>query len=196
VSGPLEFLRSRALWLLCRVSPRKTVMGIEVVDLSAGKETQEFFNRTDAALSLIAATDATRFRRVRRDLRRMILVPGGGQFYQPGLRAYAIDEATLHRSSTISMAVGIVHEATHARMWNRGIRYGHDARGRVEAACVRAEVAFAQRLPDSEALVRSIKARLDSPWWTEKDLKARRIAQLRTGLPEWMVRIYQRVTGT
>ena len=48
------------------------------------------------------------------------------------------------------LAAVIVHEATHARLWRRGIRYEEAQRPRIEEICVRREIAFAAKLPNGE----------------------------------------------
>jgi len=95
------------------------------------------------------------------------------------------------------IAATIVHEATHARLHRRGIGYEEDLRGRVEAVCVRRQLAFAARLPNGEQ-VRE-QAERDLEWystrglWTNQALIERRrsgeIELLRyLGFPDWLIR--------
>ena len=44
----------------------------------------------------------------------------------------------------------IVHEATHARLRRHGIGYEEPIRARVEAACIRRQIAFTRRLPHGD----------------------------------------------
>lgn len=46
------------------------------------------------------------------------------------------------------IAVTIVHEATHARLFKRGFGYVEEVRDRVEEICLRRDLAFTARLPD------------------------------------------------
>ena len=55
-------------------------------------------------------------------------------------------------TDTALIAAVIVHEATHARLWRCGFGYDEDERHRIEAICVRRELAFARRLPDGRRL--------------------------------------------
>ena len=50
------------------------------------------------------------------------------------------------------LAAVIVHEATHARLWRRGIRYEEAQRPRIEEICIRREIAFAVKLPNGETV--------------------------------------------
>jgi hypothetical protein len=87
-----------------------------------------------------------------RDLDRIwvrLLTTGIAQF-SPVVRACLLDERFVLADTTDTeiVAAGIVHEATHARLWHRGIRYDEAVRPRVEGICMRRELAFARKLPD------------------------------------------------
>jgi hypothetical protein len=73
---------------------------------------------------------------------------------QPRLAACFLDERFVLADSTDAalIATAIVHEATHARLWHYGFRYEEEARQRVEAVCLRREIAFAHKLPDGERI--------------------------------------------
>ena len=125
-----------------------------------------------------------------------MLVAGGGETYHPALRGYLIEVPTLMHGSTAQIAMRIVHEATHARIDQNGLRYTASRRGRIEARCVSEEIAFAQRLPNSDSLVAHARQKLSTPWWTESDLHERRLEQLRAyGWPRWLTTVYSRIFG-
>jgi hypothetical protein len=105
-----------------------------------------------AALDLIRTQDPVSYRRLARDLDRIwvrLLTTGVAQF-DPRLRACLLDERfVLAEGTDIShIAAAIVHEAAHARLWRHGFGYDEAVRERVEAICLRREVAFAKKLPD------------------------------------------------
>ena len=143
-----------------------------------------------------AAPDPLRFRRIRRDLRRILLIETGGEFYLPGLRACVIDVQHLNSSSEEGLAVSIAHEAVHARLFNAGIPYRAELRDRIEQACVEQSALFAEKLPRGSALAAETRQALDTRWWTANELHARRVAHYRVaGVPEWALRIYRRLSG-
>jgi hypothetical protein len=108
--------------------------------------------RVEAALGLIKAHDRSRYERLARDLDRVwvrLLTTGVAQF-DPSLRACLVDERFVLAETTdiAHIAAVIAHEATHARLWRQGFGYDEAVRQRVEAICLRREVALAQKLPD------------------------------------------------
>jgi len=110
--------------------------------------------RIEEALRLIKVHDPRRYDRLRKDLTRIWvrLVPGALARYVPVLETCEVDERFVlaETSSPELIAAAIVHEATHARLWRRGIGYDEGLRARVEAACFRRELAFAAKLPNAE----------------------------------------------
>lgn len=190
----LQPARTAGLHLLRLTSPRRVIQGIEVVNLAHVGETEYFFRRVAHALEFIDVHDRRSLLRIRRDLKRIVLLRGGGEFYHQGLRAYVVDLPTLKAEATIQLARRLVHEATHARLFRRGIGYGSAYRARVESICAKAESAFLERVPTS--LRGSALTDPGHPWWTDSSLVRRRALQLRThGVPAWIVRLYERLRG-
>lgn len=111
-------------------------------------------DRLRAALVLIKTYDPLRYRRLTRELKRIWVTPLHGPracFY------YRLDACVLNPRYVLAetmtaelIAATIVHEATHARLWGMGFRYEEEARPRVEAICVRRELAFSRKLPRGE----------------------------------------------
>jgi len=98
-------------------------------------------------------------------------------------------------SSPDLVAAAIVHEATHARLWRRGIGYDEMLRARVEAACFRRELAFAARLPNGERVREQARDALAmSPAaWTDnaerdRDVDGSTEVLHHLGAPNWLVR--------
>jgi len=117
-------------------------------------EAERVMPRVEAALGLIKACDRQRYDRIVADLDRVwvrLLTTGVAQF-SPAWQACLLDERFVlgEPTETIHIAAAIVHEATHARLWRYGFGYDEEVRQRVEAVCVRREVAFANKLPGAD----------------------------------------------
>jgi hypothetical protein len=162
---------------LLLVSTRTRLDGFDVYDASIDG-TEAPLGRISEALELIRARAPRRSERLRRDVRRIVVIAAGGPEYWPEADAIVVTRRTLDQSRE-EVALVIVHEATHARLWAMGIPYIHALRGRIEHTCVRAEVAFAQTLPDAEGWTERLQRKLETPWWTDDALRARRAAAWR-----------------
>jgi hypothetical protein len=93
------------------------------------------------------------------------------------------------------IAMALVHEATHGYLCSRGISYTGDKRVRVESICIRAEVAFARRLPQADELIAAAKRCLEyrAEYWTNTSFLQREIdAFTKAGMPKFLIRIYER----
>lgn len=146
------------------ISSGKNMDGIWV-----GTETnaERIVPRLEEALELIKMHDLQRYNRLARDLNRVwarLLTSGVGQF-NPRLWACMVDERFAQADTTDAplLAAVIVHEATHARLWRYGFGYNEDQRERIEAICLRRELAFARRLPDGQKATQSAQDLLASP---------------------------------
>jgi hypothetical protein len=130
--------------------------GKKIDGLWIGTETQteRVLPRLEEALGLIKTYDRQRYNRILADLDRIwvrLLTTSVAQF-SPPWRACFLDERFVltDTTDTAHIAMAIVHEATHARLWRYGFGYEEEVRPRVEVVCVRREMAFANKLPDSE----------------------------------------------
>jgi len=102
-------------------------------------------------------------------------------------------------ASTNRIASAILHEATHARLERYGIVYEEGRRVRIEAICLRRELALAARLPDSAQLQQLISDNLNwhlanPDFFSDAQFRERRhngeIEALRhVGVPEWLIRV-------
>src|SRR5262249_52636355 len=108
--------------------------------------------RVEQALDLIKLHDRVRYGRLMQDIERVWvrLVPYGLGALNEAMNACELDTRFVgaETSTPEQIAATIVHEATHARIVRCGIGYSHDLRARVEAVCLRREIAFATRLPN------------------------------------------------
>lgn len=175
--------------LLIWLSQRGEIDGLEVRVSASPVEAREVFAGIAAACKLIARYDARLYGRMRRSVRRILVTEASGGHYLPRLETCRIGLGATRRSSAIELAMLLVHEATHARLWKAGCRYAEKDRARIERMCVDAEVAFAQRVPGSEAAVATARALLDTAWWRAEATSRRSIEELRRlGCPEWVLR--------
>jgi hypothetical protein len=89
--------------------------------------------------------------------------------------------------------VTLVHEATHAELFDRGIGYGLEIRARVEDVCARQELAFGRRLPENNDLIEESEERLSLPddTWSDENLVQHQLAIMEQEgtVPKWMLRV-------
>jgi hypothetical protein len=185
-----------ALWL----STNRDVDGLWVGS-TEGKPHQGL-RRVEDALQLIKLHDPLHYSRIIRNLERVWvhLLPSALAHYNSSLNACALDERfVLAETTTLQkIASTIIHEATHARLDGWGIDYDEAVRYRIEAICLRRELNFLTKLPDSEHLQHEIVHTLE--WYaTKQDYFSDRNHQelddqgapdtLRyLGAPDWFVR--------
>lgn len=159
--------------LLIRVSRRSRVADFELVDA-----TDDHSPRAEGQLvrsfDLIRDTLPTVYGRMRRDIRRVILLKAGGPEYWPFARTIAFKKSAVEQAEIPLLAMTLVHEATHARLWQNGIGYPAKVRARIERLCVSAEIRLARELPDAEELETFAVNKLKNEWWTESAVAARR----------------------
>ena len=183
--------RSALLRLLALTCPRKQVRGFEVVDLGASGSLEFFTRKVSDALQLIETHDPPRFARIRRDMKRFALIPGGGEFYHHGLNAYVMDVGSAQTRSVSELAATIVHEATHARLMRAGFFPTEAEKEEVERICTEAEASFAEKLPDAPGLAEKARAKLSTRWWTAEAMRSRRMEQFRaSGMPKWLLGLF------
>jgi hypothetical protein len=112
---------------------------------------EPLLRRVREALHLIKTHDRLRYDRLTRDLKRIWVDPAvpPNASYRSRLDACMLnDRFVLDEDSTPELiAATIVHEATHARVYACGIGYEEKLRPRIEAICVRRELAFSNKLP-------------------------------------------------
>ena len=157
--------------------------GKDIDGLWLGSETdaERVLPRVEAALGLIKTHDRQRYDRIVADLDRIwvrLLTTSVAQF-SPAWGACLLDERFVLAESTETahIAAAIVHEAIHARLWRCGFGYEEDVRQRVEAVCVRREMAFARKLPEGEPIGAWAAGALSlSPsYWTNPSAQERHV---------------------
>lgn len=169
---------------------------------SAQWDSEPALQRVEAALQLINRCAPLHYRRVKNSLSRIwvTLVPHGAGCYLHSLNACLLDERVVASENTTLewIASAIVHEATHARLEKRGIRYDEAVRDRIERICARRELDFARHLAGIDALHEEIARRLDlckeenASYYTDQNMwqkidqgNAEILRHL--GTPEWVM---------
>jgi len=169
------------------------------------------FESVQAALDLIAEYEPRRMRRIARDIQRIWIrrAAYAPAYYLTELSLCVLDRnfVTAEDTPATMIAVAIVHEATHVRLFKRKILYAEALRPRIEAICDAQSAVFARHLPDGESLSRRIlEGRpADASHWSDDNLDRRlvdarhtEVAAVRqeledSDLPNWLKRVLRRV---
>ena len=167
-------------------------------------EAEPILQRVEKALLLIKRYDRIHYDRLLRDLQRVwvLLLPSSIASFEHRIYRCEIDTRFCLAETTTSelLAAVIVHEATHARLWRRGIRYEEAQRPRIEEICLRREIAFAAKLPNGEAVrdqaERTLALCATGEYWTSAAFRERHIEGgvevLRyMGAPGWLARVFR-----
>lgn len=120
------------------------------VGLFRPRETEGIWGKVGEALDLLETTDPRRHRRVARDLKRIVVMRHTKPLLLERSATCVLGQELVETKSSALIAAVLVHEATHARVQAHGISYRPETRDRIEALCVREEIAFARRLPRDE----------------------------------------------
>jgi hypothetical protein len=164
---------------------------IEVADLIDSGSSEVLFARLRAAFVLLQAHDARRFQRLLKDISCVVFLESGPEFWIRGRICVLQDVSSF---TDAQLAATLVHEATHARLYAAGIAYSSESRSRIETLCVREELAFLVRVPDSDDLIERTKRKLENPWWTAEAVYERHLDSLEAaGAPTILTRAYQRL---
>jgi hypothetical protein len=133
-------------------APRTDALGIQLQSFGQVRDSHELFAKITESLELIASVEPRRFRRLSRDIRRIVVTPfaRANAAYLPKSRTCYVSHEIAKKHSVANVAILLVHEATHARFEVSGVRHWPDRRARFERACVRAELAFADQLPRAQ----------------------------------------------
>jgi hypothetical protein len=182
-------LRAVLYPILIWTGPRQRCLGIEVADLTDGEDdSTPYFAKVTSALEIIAQYQPKRLDRIRRDLRFIVIFNQQAGSYWHDLRACVLPHDII-AMNTERVAVSIVHEATHARLHARGIPYDLPLRARVEGVCINEEVSLLRFLANGSERAAARLALLETPWWTEEQLRERAIYSLNMYAPPWLARL-------
>jgi tetratricopeptide (TPR) repeat protein len=158
---PLRCLMVLPTWLLL-VASRRRCGRIWIVDLACDQAaTSEFYDQIERALHFIRGHDPRRARWIEGHLNYITnatLIDSGGRYLKgfkscyinyPWCREYVVGGGDIgpreQEVLTLELAQVIVHEATHARIDQRGVKYDERYRERIEKRCRREEAYFLKR---------------------------------------------------
>jgi len=196
--------------LALRLSSSRRTDGLWIGTFLPESEAQHLLilRRVEEALRLIKTYDRIRYNRLIRDLKRVWVrpIPEARASFKYSLHACQLDTKFVVAETTLSerIAAAIVHEATHARLMRCGIGYEEELRARVEAVCLRREIAFAAKLPSGqqvrEEAERALTWYADRSHLTDTAIEERyaraNLEELRnSGVPEWLLRFLLRVVS-
>ncbi len=133
-------------WLATVVSQRRPSHGIPVYVLLR-EDAHDLFFALDRALSLIERLDPRRYRRIRQDVRRVVVVQRHSDFTSPHSGTVGLAVKSIVGQKDASVALSLVHEAVHARLHRAGLRYWPDWQQRIEELCIQQQIAFVRLLP-------------------------------------------------
>jgi len=190
---------TRAVFAL---SNRRMISGLAVgVWAHSGNERAQLFDKLEGALKLIAYHDPRRFGLLSKYIKRVVILvhPHARGSFLAALDACLLDSGfALSQETTVSqLALVIVHEATHARLWHLGFGYTEAERARLERTCTKAELAFARRLAVSERdkLVDQAQRDLEgirTSSLTDTAMRVGKIKALREAdVPSWLTRAFE-----
>ncbi len=164
------------------------------------------FDRVAQALDLIKTSDPLRYRRILRDLDRIVVAPlltGAKAQYSREINACEIDERFIlgERYAPELAASTIVHEATHARLEHMGFVYVEERRQRIEQICVGRECAFLAKVPGNVASERIDYLRqyevdphdLSAEAFAKRGETGEREVLRYLGVPDWLFPILFRI---
>jgi len=136
------------------------------VGATKSEQAERCLNRVEKALNVIKQYDPLQYIRVLRYLDRVwvCLEPNARGCFRASLNACILDERYVLAEATTpeDLAATIVHEATHARIDHWGVEYSDvKERLRIEAVCMRRELAFSAKLPQSKPLQEQVDRKME-----------------------------------
>ena len=179
---------------------------VEIDGLWVGAGGRETRAKVRDALEIIKSRDPRRYSWILKDLKGIFvdLLPGAIGRYDTREDLCELDERFVASTQPEQIASVIVHEATHARLWHRGIRYSEQIRGRVEQVCNRQAKVFASKMPGATEIVAGLDRYIT--WagaadWSDAGRKRRNLrgaveALRHLKVPQWLIGCLLRVRRT
>lgn len=183
-------LRDLPWRVVIRRAQLREFAGLQIRVARSGEDGEVVFQNLIEALRLIENVAPYRLTRLRRDLACILVTETAGAHYLPRLRVCRLGSNLVVSASTPEIAMTIIHEATHARLWGAGFNSEEGCRERIERLCIRAETEFAEQIPGTAALIAKTQGLLETQWWTREARIESGLAQLRRlGAPDWFTRV-------
>jgi len=171
--------------VIFKVSAREEYKGFVLYSL---KNDELFFSHTKKSLDLIERYDSRRFSETRLHLPVIAHVEEGFNYFNRNANAFYVENYFPQDIGFYASA--IVHEATHAYLFHKGLDYDSD-RERHEIICTNEQNRFLRNLIKANAELSAdqkrewiakndamFKGKIKSRWW-ERDRKKIRISKLK-----------------
>lgn len=137
-------------WLWIRTAQWEEIGGFQVnifPAVSDAHATTALQNLAEA-LEQLQLFDPTRCRQTQHYMRRIMVRPVRRSHLNVAANICMLDLGQVLADSPAGIASTIIHEATHARLAQAGVRYTPRLEIRIEKICVAAELAFVRKLPE------------------------------------------------
>jgi hypothetical protein len=172
--------------LIAAFFPKRYVDGVRVTFTDIAADREACLMRIHLALESMRDT-GVRYGRLADRIRHIVVWPGDQVFAVDAHEIYVPSEALLGVTDLMLASV-LVHEATHLRVYARGIRYEPQYRWRIERLCISEQVRFLRCFrEDGEALARAAEDCLNRPWWTGAEGEKRLDRAIeKHNLPKWL----------
>lgn len=189
---PREPRPSRLLSWAIRFSARRQIQGLPVA-VWERQHVESIEEKLRAALEFVRYHDRRAFDELDKHTCGIFVfgttVGSAAQWWRDEKLVILQSEYAIAPSTTsLALAVILVHEATHAWLERRGFEYATERRARLERICNRRALRLARRLPNAEYLVSWLQQEPREDRLTDEVFHQRAIAELvRLGLPLWVV---------
>lgn len=172
-----------------RLTKRRQIHGFAVHHASVRLPSERAFAAVSAALAVIHVHDPRRYRSLPRYMPRIVIAAQSDTVYWRNVRACALSDKQLIEQPPVWIASGIVHEAVHARLHQRGFRQNATRRPREEALCVREEIRFLQRIPSTEPIIAHLHSELARGSWYSEESRQLAVIDRMEALeaPRWII---------
>jgi len=146
---PVSWLGQR---LLIRMGESLEYDGFTIVDTTGLGQSLETTFQVRRALELIAHHDPVRYRRMKRDIPRTLIVPNIGSTYWRPSRSGVVGREPAQFRSAATIAVMLVDAATRARLAPATLAGALQpgVQDRIGIRAVRSQIAFVDRLPPAD----------------------------------------------
>ena len=142
-------------------SKRIGIGPFDLINLSERSAIENHFEKLAQAAELIRIYDQLRYRLLTAEVQLIVVTdrPIEAEYYDFA-SAVIMQAKMIELLDVQGLAAVLIHEATHARIRRSGIRYAAVAEPRVERLCLRNEIWFLQKVPNTEVLVQIKRERL------------------------------------
>lgn len=151
--------------------------GFRILDSNTTPGSQDRIQKVTDALNMLRRISPRRAASIQGRASRIFVFPTTGTDgeYWRKPRAVVLNRSFVERASPEELLLVIVHEATHARLMDRGIPYSASIRHRVEQACIREEIRTASLLGSAEAWVARVRNKNATPdFWSDEAARKRK----------------------